>query len=182
MEISKLSGENISGWLDFFDNRAFSDHQEWKTCYCTYYFQPKPENYAKERPKKRDYAIWLIHNGFMQGYMAYEDTKVIGWCNANRKDRFTRLMEEKQDREEKIKSIVCFLVEKQYRNKGVATALLKQVIDDARKEGFAIIEAYPNKESKSEYRNYHGAYEMYMSHGFIENNDKDALVVRKYLK
>lgn len=186
MTITKLSTENIADWLDFFDNRAFADHQDWGTCYCTYYFQPKPENYGKARSKKRDYAVWLIQNGLMQGYMAYEDNRVIGWCNANDKTQFSRLMakgqSKEQPEEEKIKSVVCFLVEKQYRKSGVATALLEHVIADAREEGFAIIEAYPNKGSKSEYVNYHGAYEMYMRQGFSEYDDRGTLAVRKYLK
>ena len=118
-------------------------------CYCTYYFQPKPEEYKNIHSRKRNYAVWLIENGIMQGYLAYEDNKVIGWCNSNSKKTFPRLNTASDVDKEPIKSIVCFIVEKEYRNKGVATALLQQVINDAKEEGYKVVEAYPNKSTQS---------------------------------
>jgi hypothetical protein len=56
MKIIKVSHCNLNAWLDFFDNRAFSDHKEWKSCYCTYYFYPKLENNENIGNSKREYA------------------------------------------------------------------------------------------------------------------------------
>ena len=181
MQIKKMHIENIPDWLEFFDSRAFKDHQEWGTCYCTYYFQPKPEEYKNVHSRKRNYAIWLIENGIMQGYLAYEDNKVIGWCNSNSKKTFPRLNTVRDIQEETIKSIVCFIVEKEYRTKGIATALLQEVIKDAKEEGYKIVEAYPNKHAEGAYGNYHGAYGMYIKNGFVEENDANRIIVRKYL-
>ncbi|MHB0898008.1 MAG: GNAT family N-acetyltransferase [Spirochaetales bacterium] len=133
MQIKKLRIENIPDWLEFFDAKAFKDHQEWETCYCTYYFQPKPEEYKNIHSRKRNYAVWLIEKGIMQGYLAYEDNKVIGWCNSNSKRSFPRLNTISDTQEETIKSIVCFIVEKEYRNRGIASALVQEVIKDAKK-------------------------------------------------
>lgn len=182
MKIEKLNATNTSDWLDFFDNRAFSDHPDWKGCYCTFYFQPKPEQFGARRAKKRDYAVWLIEQGIMRGYLAYEGPRVIGWCNANDRAQFGRLAPLAEADKGKIKSIVCFLVEKEYRLKGVATALLERVIRDAQAEGFAVLEAYPQKESLSEYRNYHGSYSMYARHGFAEVEAPGILIMRKSLQ
>ncbi|MHB0896710.1 MAG: GNAT family N-acetyltransferase [Spirochaetales bacterium] len=180
MQIKKLCIENIPDWLEFFDDRAFKDHQEWKMCYCTYYFQPKPEEYKNIHSRKRNYAVWLIENGIMQGYLAYDDNKVIGWCNSNNKKTFPRLNTASDIDEKSIKSIVCFIVEKEYRNKGVATALLQQLIKDAKEEGYKVVEAYPNKSTQSSFFNYHGAYEMYIKNGFIEDTTTPQTIVRKY--
>jgi GNAT superfamily N-acetyltransferase len=181
MQIKKLCIENIPDWLEFFDTRAFKDHKKWETCYCTYYFKPKPKEYQKIHSRKRNYAIWLIQNSIMQGYLAYEDKKVIGWCNTNSKNRITRLATSNDKEEKNVKSIVCFIIEKDYRNKGIATALLKQVIEEAKEDGYKVIEAYPNKSTESEYGNYHGVYGMYIKNGFIEENSVNQTIVRKYL-
>jgi len=181
MQIKKLCIENIQDWLEFFDTRAFKDHKEWETCYCTYYFQPKPEEYKNVHSRKRNYAIWLIQNNIMQGYLVYEDNKVIGWCNTNSKDKIPRLKTIIEKEDGSIKSILCFTIEKDYRNKGVATAILKQIVKDAKEEGYKVIEAYPNKSAESEYGNYHGVYGMYIKNGFIEENSANQTIVRKYL-
>ena len=181
MQIKKLCIENIADWLEFFDSRAFKDHQEWGTCYCTYYFHPKSEEYKNIHSRKRNYAVWLIEKGIMQGYLAYEDNKVIGWCNSNSKRTFPRLSTNSHIDEEAIKSIVCFIVEKEHRNKGVATSLLKMVIKDAKEEGYKVVEAYPNKRAEDAFVNYHGAYGMYIKNGFQEEKHSNRTIVRKYL-
>ena len=181
MQIIKLSNANINDWLEFFDARAFKDHQEWKTCYCTYYFQPKPEEYKNTHSRKRNYAVWLIEKGIMRGYLAYEDNKVIGWCNSNNKSAFPRLLTIDGIDEKSIKSIVCFIVDKEFRSKGVATSLLQEILKDAKAEGFKIVEAYPNKNAEDAYGNYHGAYGMYIKNGFIEETNANRIIVRKYL-
>ncbi|MBL7137832.1 MAG: hypothetical protein ISS17_03550 [Bacteroidales bacterium] len=34
--IRPLNPDLIFDWLDFFDNRAFTDNPFWKSCYCTH--------------------------------------------------------------------------------------------------------------------------------------------------
>ena len=181
MNIEKLSVENMPAWLDFFDQRAFADHADWQGCYCTYYFQPKPESFGARRAKKRDYAIWLIGEGMMRGYLAFEKGRVVGWCNANDRRQFGRLGPLSAAGEEKILSIVCFLVEKEFRHRGIARALLERAILDAQAEGYAAVEAYPQKKSVSEFVNYHGPYALYERFGFQEIDGQEQLVVRKSL-
>ncbi len=181
MRIEKLDTSNAGDWLDFFDNRAFFDHKEWGTCYCTFFYQPKFENYQKLSSSKRDYAIWLIENRIMQGYLAYDDDNAIAWCNANSKNSYPRLKISNPNEDEYVKSIVCFIVEKNYRGKGIASALLRQALDDAKEEKFKIVEAYPNKRAEDEYSNYHGVYAMYRKNGFIDEKVGNRIVARKYL-
>ncbi len=37
IEIRPLSLDTAADYFDFFDNRAFTDHQEWAFCYCTFF-------------------------------------------------------------------------------------------------------------------------------------------------
>jgi ribosomal protein S18 acetylase RimI-like enzyme len=139
----------MSDWFDFFDNRAFIDNKEWKGCYCTAFYYPKPKEYVNPSDKRKDYAKWLIENGRMKGYLAYTDDKVVGWVNANEKKNYPRL-DDIYDASEKVLSIVCFIVQKEYRRKGIAKQLLNRIVEDAKERGYLVIEAYPKKRSKSE--------------------------------
>jgi len=181
MKIDALSSANSADWLEFFDQRAFADHAGWQGCYCTFYFQPKPEAFGTRRAKKRDYAVWLIEQGIMRGYLAYEENHVVGWCNANDRTQFGRIAPPPAAEKEKILSIVCFLVQKEFRHRGIATALLERAISDAQRDGYSAVEAYPQRDSKSEFRNYHGPYAMYARLGFMEVGAQAQPIVRRSL-
>ncbi len=148
MKIEKLSLATVPQWLEFFDKRAFADHADWQGCYCTFYFQPKPEGFGNRRAKRREYAVWLIEKGIMRGYLAFEGDHAVGWCNANDRAQFGRL------------------------------APLS-----AKREGYTAVEAYPQRDSKSEFRNFHGPYGMYTRLGFQEvaEHAHGQLVVRRSL-
>ena len=95
----------------------------------------------------REVAERQIASGALRGYLAFDDVVAIGWCNANDKanypvesctgDRFYAPAEKRE------KAVVCFEIAPEYRGKGIATALLQRVIDDARAEGYIAVEAFP---------------------------------------
>jgi ribosomal protein S18 acetylase RimI-like enzyme len=180
MTIKELKIELMDDWFEFFETRAFEDHAEWRGCYCTAFFYPKPAEYSDPGKRRKDYARWLIETGRMAGYMAYEKGKVIGWVNANDKAMFTRLAGMKGE-SGKILSIVCFLVEKAHRGKGIASKLLERILKDAEARGFSAIEAYPKKRARSEFGTWNGPFGMYERRGFIEQGSGDGKVVRKRL-
>ena len=175
--IKELTTDTINDWFDYFDNRAFEDNEEWRGCYCTAFYYPKPVEYISTSNRRREYAKWLIETGRMHGYMAYEDNKVVGWVNANDKAKYPRL-NNIYDKNEKVLSIVCFLIEKEYRGKGIAKSLLVSIINAAKDKGFSIVEAYPKKKSKSEYGRWNGPYDMYIKYGFTEYEISNNKVVR----
>lgn len=180
MEIKELKCELLHDWFDFFDNRAFTDHEEWKGCYCTAFYYPKPEEYSNQSNRRKDYARWLIETGRMRGYMAYENGNVVGWVNANDRAQYPRLRGI-HDATETVLSIVCFIVEKEQRGKGIAQKLLNRVVEDAKEKGYSVIEAYPKKGAKSEYGRWNGPFEMYIRTGFSEFEIEKNKVVRLYL-
>ena len=173
--IKKLTCELLDDWLSYFDKDAFSDNDEWCGCYCMCYhwdsdFQKKRSwNCDKASAKfNREQAIQFIKSGRMQGYLAYAHGKIVGWCNANDKKAYQNVnfnfSEEVPDHGETIKSIVCFSVAPEYRGCGVATALLEYVCQDAKNEGYELIEAYPF--THNENHAYHGPLPMYKKNGF----------------
>lgn len=180
LTIRKVSQENASDWFDFFDNRAFADHSDWKGCYCTSPFMPRLEGYSGTSRKRRDYAEWLIQTGRMNGYLAYEDNKAIGWCNVNARSALPMYAKD-ANADAGVLSIACFTVEKGYRRRGVATELLKRIIEDAMQSGIAVIEAYPRKRATTEFGRFVGPYEMYKRLGFQDEVTEGRPAVRKYL-
>ncbi len=197
IEIRRLRPKLLDDYLHFFENVAHTDNKEWDRCYCTNYCAAHNNRIAKRKnyfdPNiRKQYAIDYVNNNLLQGYLAYADGKVIGWCNANsRKDclhcfGWKNLIENKQinkKSKEKIKSVFCFTVAPEMRGKGIASALLEKVIEDARADGYDYIEAYPNKEKTDMYYNYVGPLNLYKKFGFeMCAETKWRLVLRKSLK
>ena len=84
--------------------------------------------------------------------------------------------------EEKVKAIYCFMIAEEYHRQGVARRLLQAVCEDAKKEGFDYVEAYPQKDSTNKYMQFMGFDELYKSEGFLHQEEVgDMFVVRKYL-
>jgi ribosomal protein S18 acetylase RimI-like enzyme len=190
LETKKLTIDLLEDWLGYFDNDAFSDNDKWTGCYCMCYHW----NEALESKKhwdcskadaayNRECAVELIKQGIMQGYLAYLDGKVVGWCNANDKQAYDSVNWdfscEESEKVKKIKSIVCFCISPNFRDRGIASRLLDKVCSDATDDGYEYVEAYPFV--KDEY-NYHGSKSMYEKNGFtVCGNDSGCTIVRKYL-
>jgi GNAT superfamily N-acetyltransferase len=181
MIIKAMKYENASDWFDFFDNRAFADHQDWKGCYCTEPFTPRLKQYDCKSPVRKEYAKWLIDKRMMKGYLAYESGKVIGWCNVNMKSALPKYNDFSEENEN-VMSIACFTVQKEYRRKGIAQKILNRIIKDAQENGVKVIEAYPRIKAQTEYGNFRGPYSMYEKNGFISEKINGVNVVRKYLR
>ena len=170
----------LGAWLDFFDGRAFADNPGWKHCYCTFYHKAgKP---GGSRITNRNLAIRMIKDGSMSGYLGLDEAgRVVAWCNANDRAAFARLDEAGAGDSAKVLAIVCFLVEKSWRGRGLATALLSRIIADAGDAGFAAVEAYPSGDDSTEAGNYHGPRALYEAAGFRIAEEGGRLAARKLL-
>lgn len=129
--------------------------------------------------KRRDHAIWLVEKGIMRGYLAFEHGTVVGWCNMSDKRAFSKLNDVQTD-EENVISITRFVIQKEYRWKGIAQKFLDKIIEDARINKKKIIEAYPRRNAKTEFGNFHGPYSMYEKNGFRWEKVRNVEVVRRY--
>lgn len=159
----------------------------------------------------RDSAMRMVKQNIIQGYLAYDGNVVIGWCNANDRRNYARVGEfdlddvpddvrdvidpvsesmaaaQKDDlsseQTEKIKSIVCFEIAPEYRGKGVATALLNCVCEDAAKEGYDKAEVYPVVRDAYEILDFTGPIHMYEKAGFVRvSQHGKELVMQKDLR
>jgi GNAT superfamily N-acetyltransferase len=190
IEIKKLTPDLLDDYLYFFDNTPHSTNKDEHKCYCVCWcnenYKNKDFSTAEERRKA---AKEYVNGGNIQGYLAYCEGKVIGWCNANTKSDCYECISWQMfmgaiDRDNaKIKSIFCFAISPEYRGKGVAGLLLKQVCKDAENDGYEFVESYPNKEFVNTEDDFMGPVKLFEKQGFTACYEADKkLVMRKKLK
>ena len=190
LEIRRLTPEMLDDYLNFFDNVAFADHPDWAQCYClAFHFEPAwdAEDVNLENPWRKR-AIQFVREGKVQGFLAYADNRIVGWCNANDRTNYAALKYNVKpeiniyDESRKIKSVVCFLVAPEMRGKGIATKLLERVCTDAEADGYDFIEGYPPAGTSDMYAAHHGTVALFEKCGFAIHKQLDNdCIMRKYL-
>jgi GNAT superfamily N-acetyltransferase len=201
--IKQLTPELADDYFDFFDNRAFSDNSPEGPCYCTRFQQTREqediemndqakiydngESYPFPSPgfmrTMREIAERQIKTGVLQGYLAFADGMAVGWCNANDRANFPR---ESANRaklyapaEKREKVVVCFEIDPNYRGKGVATALLQKVIDDAKAEGYIAVEANARTRAERYEWDHTGPLRLYEKLGYVPTEQTGNTVVKR---
>ena len=126
---------------------------------------------AHGAPKKRALAA-LVRTGAEPGLLAYEEGKPIGWVSVGPREEFRALLASPHYRpqtpEPGVWSIVCFLVDRYARRRGLAAALLSAALKYAFARGAAAVEAYPHRANKSDYM---GSEPLYEKAGFKRVRD-----------
>lgn len=183
--IKPLSVDTLDDFLFFFDNIVFTENPDWSRCYCySFHFTGTNDQWNKE--ENRDSVIKLIKEIKMSGYLAYYDNKPVGWCNANNRLNYQRLLKYYDlvdNPDDKVCSIVCFLISPEFRRKGIAQKILEQIQIDCTSLDYDYLESYPGKGELSCEKHYKGPLEMYEKYNFIIIKEyDDYYVVRKYLR
>ncbi len=193
IKIKRLLPELAEDYLHFFDITPHDDNKDENKCYCVCWCSAdhRVETDFSSAQKRRELAKRYIRNGIIQGYLAYQDDEVVGWCNANTKSEclnctsWLRFMQpiDKDELSLKIKSVFCFVIAPEMRRKGIATKLLERVCADAGIDGFDVVESYPKKDFINVARDFMGPAAMYSKLGFTVYKDMDGeIVMRRQLK
>ncbi len=197
IEIRKLIPDLAEDYATFFDTTPHNEKYKVK-CYCVFWCNDDCEGKDfNTKAARRDYAVQCVKGNNIQGYLAYCDDKVVGWCNANTKSDCLKckgwrgmngprkgfIPTEESTPEIKIKSIFCFAIAPKMRRQGIASRLLARVCQDAAEDGFDFVEAYPDKEVTAKSEDFVGYADMYEKNGFTAYHEtKRKLVMRKPLK
>ena len=194
IEIRKLTPEDAKAYVHFFDTTPHDDHVPDHICYCVNWSGVDHRGLSEpNREQRRAMAAEYVKNGALQGYLALDNGKIIGWCNANDKENcahcagllyaFPELQKATSAPGERVKAVYCFMVAEEYHRRGIARRLLRAVCEDAERDGYDYVEAYPQKDASIKWMQFMGFDALYKSEGFEHHGElDDKYVVRKYLK
>ena len=147
VEIKPLTNELKEHYLFLFDNMIHKENPEWSKCYCNdFHFLGDVETCTRDI--SRSLIINRINENELQGYLAFKNDKAIGWCNANDRANYQRLLRDYDlvdNPDDKVCSIVCFLIHPDFRRQGIAQKILKKILEDYSNKDFDYFEAYPKK-------------------------------------
>jgi ribosomal protein S18 acetylase RimI-like enzyme len=184
-ELEPLTPQRLPDFLDFFENRAFTDHPEWLSCYCHFPHADHARVVWSERGAAQNRAATCerVEAGTMSGWLAYADGVAVGWCNAGPRRFIEGWLDTPDPLADRIGAIACFIVAPAFRGRGLARALLDAACGGLRDRGFEWAEAYPRSAAGSAAQNHHGTLAMYVGAGFetVRSDDEGDLVVRRRL-
>ncbi len=142
-------------WPDF--AKLFSQGNGWDHCQCMHFHRfcalPK-EKWLRIRAERairnRRQKKQLVGAGRSHGILVYTNDEPVGWCQYGPQEELPRIDTIRNYRAhahvpapQKLWRITCFVVLKNHRKQGVATAALKAAIASIKKKGGGIVEAYP---------------------------------------
>jgi GNAT superfamily N-acetyltransferase len=148
-----------------------------KWCWCAY-FRVRGRDWtnstaAENRELLTMAAVEGEREDHAPGLVAYDDGVVVGWVSLGPREDYERLASSKVLApldSVPVWSIVCFVVGRKARGRGVAAGLLSAAIDYARHHGATTLEAYPvdvPEGSRIPSANaYHGTLAMFERAGF----------------
>ena len=116
-------------------------------CWCMYWRLEKGEQWKdlKGAPAKKRMRR-LVVSGKSLGALAFAGEEPVGWCAIGPRSDFVRLNRAPTlacTDIERVWSLPCFFIKPGWRDKGVATALLRHALKSLRKRGAEIAEGYP---------------------------------------
>jgi GNAT superfamily N-acetyltransferase len=166
-------------WPDF--ERLFETHPApgAHPCWCMHNHRPCPlpkskrlyssvKRAARNRQQKRE----LVESGRSHGILVYAKKEPVGWCQYGPKEELPRIDNNPRYRKlareggtVKLWRITCFVVDKRYRKRGVASVALKAALEAIRNKGGGLVEAYPIIRWGA-YQEYRGTVSMFQKEGF----------------
>jgi predicted GNAT family acetyltransferase len=95
-----------------------------------------------------------VADGGPVGILGYLEGEPVAWCSIAPRPTYRRLggPDDFADAPDKVWSLVCFFVKRQLRGRGATEQLLMAAIEEARRSGAKIVEAYPVDPQSPSYR------------------------------
>ena len=130
--------------------------------------QSRVKRAARNRGEKRE----LVEAGCSHGILVYARHEPVGWCQYGPIEELPRIDNNPiyrkvapEDGARRLWRITCFVVDRRYRRRGVASAALKAALQAIRTKGGGLVEAYPILHWGA-YAEYRGTASMFRSEGF----------------
>lgn len=119
-------------------------------CFCTAWWMRSWEEFLEaSAEERRAYREELLQHGEYDGYLLYDGDKAIGWCQVGQRDRLAKVLEQfALTLDPRSWAITCFQIDPAYQRKGVASELLKVVVQELSQRGIRRVEAFPKLDTE----------------------------------
>jgi GNAT superfamily N-acetyltransferase len=169
LEVTPLTMER---WDDLVT--LFGAHGASGGCWCMFWRVKRSEYDARHGDGLKEDLKSLVWANQVPGLLAYMEGKPVGWVSLGPREGFlhlesSRLLARVDDRA--VWSVVCFFVDRSYRNQGITTRLLQAAVEYACQHGAKIVEGYPVEPMKDRVENgsvYTGLASVFREVGFTE--------------
>jgi GNAT superfamily N-acetyltransferase len=177
-----------SNWNNFV--QLFGNNGACGNCWCMYYRLKKSDfREGKVANGNKDSMREIVWEGKPAGILGFYEGQAIAWCAFAPREDFIKLEKSRVHKRidnEKVWSIPCLFIHKNFRMNGVSAELLKGVIKYAKENEIKILEAYPaipTQEKMPDSFAWIGLYKSFERAGFeiVDRTSKNRPMVRYYL-
>jgi GNAT superfamily N-acetyltransferase len=142
LEVRPLAGENFGDLAALFEEGG---DPRW--CWCMY-FRARGRDWSNSTGERNRAELRALADrpGIAPGLVGIEGDRAIAWVSLGPREDYERLAYSKvlaPVDETPVWSIVCFVVSRRARGRGVAAAMLQAAVAYAREHGATTLEAYP---------------------------------------
>ena len=173
-------------WHDF--EALFGPKGAYGGCWCMWPRLPRKEFSANSGEQNRQAMKEAVDSSEQPGLLAYAGGEPVGWVALAPRERYAHLEHSrtlKRVDDQPVWSIVCFVVDKRVRGRGMMAKLLSAAVEHARRHGATIVEGYPvePKGALSGYSGYTGIVSTFRKAGFVEvaRRSQRQLIMRYYI-
>ena len=140
LEIHPLTPDRWPALTDLFGGNGACNG-----CWCMYW---RIGNAYRKKPRSENKAAFrkVVKLGPPPGLLAFDDDLPVGWCQLTPRDSLPwldRTWRLKRVDDVPVWSISCFYVRKDYRRRGITSALIAAALRTAKSSGAPALEAYP---------------------------------------
>lgn len=151
--------------MDF--ERLFGRRGGPKACWCLLWRACDAHERNAKGPARKAAMRTRVDAGVPIGLLAYVDDEPIAWCSIAPRSTYRDLggVDDATAQAREVWSLVCFFVHREYRGRGIAEQLIEGAAAYAKRNGAAILEAYPVDPDSPSYR-FMGFVPMFEAAGF----------------
>jgi hypothetical protein len=171
IEIVRLDASHVD---DFYC--LHSDVEGAGCCYCAAWWVESWEEWSQRDPEQnRVLRQQLFTKGTFDGYLMYDGTSPIGWCQCCPRDWLPKIRETYNLMpDSEIWAICCFLILPQYREIGLANHFLEEIVKDLTTLGVKHVQGFPKRGKELQAGDlWTGPEAMFLKAGFRLEQDDD---------
>jgi GNAT superfamily N-acetyltransferase len=144
----KIKPVDKGNWKDF--ENLFQSKGAPKYCWCMAWRMTKEELKHNKSGSRKRFIKQRVWSGTPVGLLAYIEKEPIAWCSIAPRESYRRLGGDESL--EKVWSIVCFFIKREYRDQGLVDRLIAAAKKYAKKNGAKYLESYPVDPKSPSYR------------------------------